>query len=192
MAIRNRKNLTDNKTKKKREPNWLLRFTIIVFIVPLIILVFVLLTSMESSNSPVVGDRFKNQLNPAISDSQIEEVKNSLTYNEVESVEVNLISATLRITINCKDDITSDQIMAIVEDAYNKVDSILPISTYFTNSNNTKMYDVEISAYNFIADGNNNGEVYISKEKSGAAKEATTDVISSPKNEEVSDTLLNN
>ncbi len=195
MAIRRKKQVIDDNGQKTKKPaNWLLRFTIIIFLIPIIILVVVILTSLENSTEPVVGNRFKNQLNPEITSAQIKKVESSLTYNEVEKVDVNLISATLRITINCKDNCTQDQIAAVVEDAYTKVNAILPVNKYFTNKSDTKMYDLEISGYNYIPDAtqDSNAEIYICKSKTGAAKTAVTDIISTPKDKEVSDSLLNN
>lgn len=183
-----------NKVKKEKKPaNWLLRFTIIILLIPIIVVAYLLLSSMGESTSPVVGSRFKNSLDPSISDTDVTNVKNSLVYAESENVSVNLISATLRITINTKDETTLEQCEAITNDAYNKVNSILPIKKYFTNKSKDKMYDLEISVYNFIAaDGQDDSNcAYVVLTKTGASTSPVTDVVSTPKNETVEQTLLN-
>lgn len=186
MAIKTNKLKSSNKDKKnKRKPNWLLRFTLIVIAVPVLILAWTLVTSLETSGEPVVGDRFDNQLDPAITDSQLTEVKNALQYPEAESVSVNLESATLRVTINTIDTATREQIEAIMNDAYNQVSNILPIETYFTNREGVKMYDLEIHVFNFIPDDTNRDAfIYYVLTKNAAATEPSISNPSTPRNEE--------
>ncbi|MDH6366421.1 MULTISPECIES: hypothetical protein [Breznakia] len=180
---------TNKNKKNKRRPNWLLRFTIVIVAVPCLILAFVLLTSMGSSSQPVVGDRFKGQLDPKIEESKLKDIEGLLGYAEAEDVEVNLKSATLRITINTKDETTNEQIAAIVNDAYAKVDSILPIATYFTNKENTKMYDLEIQVYNYLPDEARPTNIHYVLVKNASAESQHTDIVSNAKNQEVADKL---
>ena len=39
-----------------------------------------------------------------------------------------------------------------VDSAYNIVNDQLPIDTYFTNKDGSKMYDLEIDSYNYLID----------------------------------------
>ena len=164
---------------------------IAVIIVPLFLLGVVYLSTKENAGSPTFGDRFDTSLDPAIEQKQLEELENILVYEDVEHVEINLKSATLRITLDAKDNVGSDRITAILKDAYKKVDAILPVKTYFMNQENKKMYDLDIHAYNFLAEEDNTkGWVYKELIKNAAAKSSKIDTLSAPRDKETSDTLL--
>ncbi|MDF9823761.1 ABC-type Na+ efflux pump permease subunit [Breznakia sp. PF5-3] len=181
---------TGQKKTNKRRPNWILRFTLIVIAVPLIILAWVLMTSLETSGEPVVGNRFDNQLDPAITEKKVDELKGKFTYAEAENVEVNLKSATLRITIDVADATTDEQITAIMNDVYAKVDETLPIATYFTNKKAVKMYDLEINVYNYIPDDTNRaGYIYHLLTKNAGNDGPEHSIPSQPKNQSTADDL---
>ncbi|MEE0829971.1 MAG: hypothetical protein UIM26_00695 [Longicatena sp.] len=164
---------------------------IVVIIVPLLLLGVVYFSTKENAGSPTFGDRFETSLDPAIERTQLKEIEKALVYNDVENVEVNLKSATLRITLDTKDNVGSDRITAILKDAYKKVDAILPVKTYFMNQENKKMYDLDIHAYNFLAEEDNTkGWVYKELIKNAAAKSSKIDTLSAPRDKETSDTLL--
>ena len=87
---------------------------------------------------------------------------------------MNLKSATLRISIDVSDDANADTCNAIAQEAYNQVNGILPVDTYFTNTEEAKMYDLEIDAYNFLLDDTHTeGQVDIKVYKSGAGQVVT-------------------
>ena len=164
---------------------------IMVIIVPLLLLGVVYISTKENKGSPTFGDRFETSLDPAIEKTQLKEIEKALVYNDVESVEINLKSATLRITLDMKDDVSSDRVTAVLKDAYKKVDAILPVKTYFMNQENKKMYDLDIHAYNFLAEEDNTkGWVYKELVKNAAAKSSKIDTLSAPRDKETSDTLL--
>lgn len=181
------------KKKNKTRINWLLVVTILLFLIPTIIFGGVIFNSAENTHKPVVAERFKNQLDPKINKNQVAQIKNMIKYPEVESVEVNLISATLRITIDVKDNLYESQVMAIVDDVYNKVNQVLPIDKYFTNRKNVKMYDLEIQCYDFLPKNAVSGgnPIYIMKTKNAAAKKPVVDNMRTPRNQSVSDRMLN-
>lgn len=165
----------------------------IVILIPLILLIYIYFGAKENSGKPTVGERFENSLNPAITTKQVDEVKAALKQEGVEGLEVNLISATLRINIDVTDDATADTITAIMNAAYDSVNAILPIDTYFTNHEKVdKMYDIEVHVYNYIPNDQKpaDGQIYMIKTKTSAAKEPNVSTPSSPKNQEVADKLL--
>ena len=110
----------------------------IVILIPVLLLGWIYLSAKESSGSPTVGSRFDNSLNPAITEEQLDKVKSAMKLDGVESVEVNLISATLRINIDTKDDASSAKVKSIMNEAYDKVNDILPIKKYFTNNDSDR------------------------------------------------------
>lgn len=70
----------------------------------------------------------------------------------VESATMDMKSATLRIHLNMQDGYDEDGLTNAAEAAYGIVNNVLPIDTYFTNSNDSKNYDLEIDSYNFLVD----------------------------------------
>lgn len=197
----NRKNTkksskTNNKDKK---PNTILWIGLVVILVPCLILLYILLGTKEKAGQPVVGDRFEGELDPQITDEQLNSIREALVFENAENVEVNLISATLRITINANDDISSDGALALANAAYDKAMEVLPAETYFTNVKDedgkmkTKMYDIEVQVYNVLKQDNPNniGLIYFVKSKSANMSEPILNNFASPKNEEVANELLN-
>lgn len=175
--------------KKAKKSHIVLVLAVIILIIPCIILGAVVVSSLDDSSKPVVGHRFDHSLDPKITEENITALKETLVYNENENVEVNLKSARLSILINVKDECNEDQIAAIVNDAYAKVDGVLPVATYFTNQvePNVKMYDLQIDVYNFVE---GEGKIHYIITKTGAGVQPVTDVVSSPKNADVANAAL--
>ncbi|MBR3352923.1 MAG: hypothetical protein IKG35_12485, partial [Erysipelotrichaceae bacterium] len=65
----------------------------------------------------------------------------------VEGCAVNLIVETMRIELDVRDDMTSEEMNDLVLQAYEAVNEILPVETYFTQQEDYKQYDLEIYAY---------------------------------------------
>ncbi|MDD7280818.1 MAG: hypothetical protein PUH10_02305 [Erysipelotrichaceae bacterium] len=176
------------KEKKPKQGHKLVWFTIIIIAIPCVIVGYVLLTSLGGQNKPVIGDRFdKNDLNPEITDKLVKEIDAQLqAIDGVEGVETNLKSATLRISLDIRDDASSDTATAICENAYSIVDSVCPISTYFTNTEQGKMYDLEIGAYTYLVDDAHplEGQVHIQLTKTGAG-EKVIDNMNAAKNQDL-------
>ena len=174
--------------------------TIAVIAIPCLILLYIVIGSRENSRSPVTGDRFKNSLDPEITEENLNTLKDSLQFDNADEVEITLKSATLRINIDTKDDLNEEQIKELVVLAYDKVNEKLPIKTYFTNKKNgeetMKMYDLEISAYNILLENDaeaseQSKQIHISRTKNAAAEEPVDDVLSSPKDEQSAEGILN-
>lgn len=177
--------------KPKKKHNYILWAGIIVVMIPCLLLGWLLLSTREKAGAPTVGDRFENALDPAITSEQVNEVKSAMAFDSVDQVEVNLISATLRINIDVQDDMDEDAIKQVAQEAYDKVHGILPIETYFTNKDGDKMYDIEINVYNFIPEAEQEGQIHVVKSKTAAAESDRLDVLTSAKNADIADDLLN-
>lgn len=176
----------------KKKPNYILWAGLIVLLIPVLILLYILFGSMEKTGVPINGNRFDGALNPAISEKQLKSVKSAMAFESIESVNVNLKTGTLRITINTNDDMGLDQIQNIANQAYENLNSVLPIGTYFTDSAKVQMYDLEINVYNLIPDETTQiPQIYVIKSKSGSKEEPLLQVVSQPKNEGVANSLLN-
>ena len=168
-------------------------FTVIIIMIPVVIVGYVLLTSMGGQNRPVEGSRFsKTDLDPAITDSSISSLETSLTsIDNVEKASVDLLSATLRVHLDLVDSATDDVANQALDSAYNIVNDQLPIDTYFTNKDGSKMYDLEIDSYNYLIDDTHtaDGWTYLKLTKTGASKEPVTDNMTTAKDPELASQL---
>ena len=179
MAKMKRRRHTSNKpTGQGHKLVW---FTVIIIMIPVVIVGYVLLTSLGGQNRPVEGSRFsKTDLDPAITKDNISSLESALgNIDNVEKVSVNLLSATLRVHID------------LVDSAYNIVNEQLPIDTYFTNKDSSKMYDLEIDSYNYLIDDTHtaDGWTYLKLTKTGASDGPVTDNMTTAKDPELSNQL---
>lgn len=186
------KNKSKQVKQKNTKSNILYIVAAIVILVPLLMLGYIYFSTKENKGKPTVGSRFDNSLVEKIKQEQIDQVKSSLKYDKAENVEVNLTSATLRITIDLQDTCGKSDVDSVLKDAYKKTTEILPVETYFTNRDEVKMYDLDIHVYNFIPkdDASTKGWVYKETVKNASSKKAVTDTLSSPRSKEDADTLL--
>lgn len=181
------------KKKTNKRSNILYWIAGIVILIPCILLAYIYFGAKENSGKPTVGNRFDDSLNPAITEEQLTKLKSTLKFDGVDNIEVNLISATLRINIDTKDDADSGTVKSLMNEAYDDVDEVLPIKTYFTNNDKSeKMYDLEVHVYNYIPDESHSSDdqIYMIKTKTSAAKKANVSTPSSPKNKKVAEKLL--
>lgn len=194
MAKKGKKQTTDKQTtgKAKHTKSRILYWiAAVVILIPVLLLGYIYLSAKESAGTPTVGSRFDNSLDPAITEEQLTKVKDALKFDGAENVEVNLKSATLRITIDLNDKAGSSKVKSVLNDAYDKVVKILPVKTYFTNQKDVRMYDLDIHVYNFIPEGDDtSGWVYKEKVKNASAKKAVTDTLSSARNKKQANKLL--
>ena len=112
---RKEKKVKKTKDGKPKQNHILVWIAAAVVLIPTIFVGVVVMTSTENQGEPVTGVRFSEEdLNPAITEEQITQVQEAMTFDYVESVEVNLKSATLRININLEDQV--DEILELLED----------------------------------------------------------------------------
>lgn len=191
MAKMKRKRVASNKpTGQGHKLVW---FTVIIIMIPVVIVGYVLLASLGGQNRPVEGSRFsKKDLDPAITDDNISTLESALSNIEnVEKVSVNLLSATLRVHIDLIDSATDDVASAAINSAYSVINEKLPIDTYFTNKDGSKMYDLEIDSYNYLIDDTHtaDGWTYLKLTKTGASDGPVTDNMTVAKDAELSNQL---
>lgn len=182
------KNRKRKKNKSPKQGHKLVWLTLIIIAIPVVVVLYVLQQSLWTQNTPVVGSRFgSNDLNPEITEEQISAIQtNCQNIDNVEEVTVNLKSATLRVHLNMSDGADEDTIKDALTTAYSIVDNTCPITTYFTNSKNSKMYDLEIDGYNYLVDDSHSqdGQIYVKVTKTGSGKK-NTEVLTTPKDEEL-------
>lgn len=143
-----------NKTKVARQKKRLSKSALVLIIgiliiaIPISIFLAILGISALQTGSPRLGSRFNNDLNPEISNSQVEALTSELkAMSSIEEVEVILAQGQLRIFVDTDDNMSDEQFDSLVTSVYSKVNSSLPIDTYFTATDTEKMYDLAINVY---------------------------------------------
>ncbi len=180
-----------NTNSRKKNMKFLYVIAICVIVVPILLLGYIYFSTKENSGSPIIGSRYNNGLSTKIKNNDLKKLEKSLQLEGVEKVEVNLTSATLRINLDVNDDLKSKEVTDLLKDAYAKVDEVLPVDTYFTNQEDVKMYDLDIHAYNFIPKDSKEGWIYKELVKNASSKKTVIDTLSSPRNEDIANDLLN-
>lgn len=176
------------KRQKRRQGHKLVWFTLLVIAIPAIILGLIIQSASNAQGKPVVGSRYgKNDLQVKIEQNQLDQLNEMLkTIGGVEGVEVNLKAATLRISIDVSDGMGNDEINAIADQSYQVVAQVLPIETYFTDTDTSKMYDLEIGVYNFLVDDQHPADQFIYEKitKTGPGQRVV-DVFTTPDDTEL-------
>lgn len=142
-------NTTGTKQKKKMSKGGIVLLVgIIVILIPLLIFGGILLSAALETGTPVVGSRFNNDLEPAITSSQTSTLESSIkAISGVENCEIVLKSAQYRINVDTSDSLSDSEVNSLAVEVYNAVNNTLPVSTYFTATDSKKMYDLAINVY---------------------------------------------
>ena len=195
---RKEKKVKKTKDGKPKQNHILVWIAAAVVLIPTIFVGVVVMTSTENQGEPVTGVRFSEEdLNPAITEEQITQVQEAMTFDYVESVEVNLKSATLRININLEDQVDEadqDLVENIAQDAYDAVNEILPVDTYFSQKEDGKMYDLSINVYNYSSFDEEHTEdhwIYVCLTKTSASQESVIDVPSVARDPDTAEAVMN-
>ena len=174
------------KPKKRRGSRTVIIFWICLVLVfaPILILGWILFSSSMNTHSPVIGNRYQGDLNPAITKDQMAKVKTaSAAVSGVQNVDVEMTTATLRVYANVATSATSDTATATADSLYQAVSSVLDPSVYFTKTDSEKMYDLEIHVYNEPERTNAAGEnfVYVIETKTSSMSAPAAQVVSEAK-----------
>ena len=175
------------KGKKKLSKGALvLIISLIIILIPCLIFGCILISAALESGKPVDGNRFKGDLNPAITSSNTSSIKNSIeALSGVEKCDIELTSAQYRVNVDTVDTLTDKQIEDLCVDIYNIVNKELPMATYFTASSSEKMYDLAVNVYNKIDDDN----IYYILTKNSKMDTYSVQCVSSAVDEELASDL---
>lgn len=175
------------KGKKKLSKGALvLIISLIIILIPCLIFGGILISAALESGKPVDGNRFKGDLNPAITSSNTSSIKNSIeALSGVEKCDIELTSAQYRVNVDTVDTLTDKQIEGLCVDIYNIVNKELPMATYFTASSSEKMYDLAVNVYNKIDDDN----IYYILTKNSKMDTYSVQCVSSAVDEELASDL---
>lgn len=139
---------TKKERKKLSRSALVLIVSILIIAIPVIIFLAILGISALQTGTPREGSRFDNDLQPEITSSMVETLKTDLqSLSSVEEVDVVLSQGQLRIYIDTDDNMSDEQFDSLITSAYSKLNSALPVDTYFTATDTSKMYDLAINVY---------------------------------------------
>lgn len=167
-------------------------FFLILLLIPVGIFGWLILSAWLDTGSPILGNRYEGDLDPAITKANLDEIE-SLTksVNGVEKAQVHLSTATLRVYADINDSASIETAQSTAESVYAKVVSVLDPNVYFTKHDGKKMYDVEVHVYN---KENNDDEsmVYVIETKTSSMESPRVQVVSEPIDAELAQQLRDN
>ena len=179
-----------HKSKKKDKSTIILIVGLVLIAIPCAILGWILISASMDTGKPINGDRFKGDLDPAITKDQLSEIESRIKgENQVEKVTVELTTATLRVYVDAVDSISDEEASALSETAYNDVTAVLNEGPYFTAAGGKKMYDLEVHVYNNIDKSGAGDYVYVIRSKNSGMEQAATQVVSKPLDAELAQQL---
>lgn len=163
---------------------------LILIAAPVGVLGWILLSSMMDTGSPVLGNRYEGDLDPAITKDQMTEIESAVGALEgVEKSSVQMVTATMRVYADVADDWGVDAVKGKADEIYNTVASVLDPAVYFTQADGRKMYDLEIHVYNLADNREDDAFVYVIRNKTSSMSEPISSVVSEPIDAELAQRL---
>ncbi|MBR5289928.1 MAG: hypothetical protein IKU28_02930 [Erysipelotrichaceae bacterium] len=184
----------EKKAKKKGRmdaASWIIIIGLLIIAIPCAAFVYILLSAQAATGTAISGDRFTGDLDPAITETQMANVVTSVESIEgVESAEVILKSATVRVYVDTLDEMTPEVAEGIANQAYEKLTAECDPSVYFTQTASKKMYDVEVHVYNLAENRDSEEFVYVIVSKSSSMEAPIARLVSDPLDPELAAQLL--
>lgn len=184
----------EKKAKKKGRMDaatWIIIIGLLIIAIPCAAFAYILLSAQAATGTAISGDRFTGDLDPAITETQMTDVATAVqTIEGVESSEVILKGATLRVYVDTLDEMTPEVAEQIAYQAYDKLVEVCDPSVYFTQTASKKMYDVEVHAYNLEENRDSEEFVYVIVNKSSSMEAPIARLVSEPLDPELAAQLL--
>lgn len=180
--------VTKSKKKKLSSSAIVIIVACLIILIPVFIFLGIIASSAIGNSKPVLGNRFNNDLNPAITSSNQDKIASEIkALSNVDSVEIVMPTAQLRINVDASNSSSKEDIESLGKKVYEIVDKEIPVSTYFTMSNDgKKMYDLEINVYNYIPeDTKDEGWISYLVTKNSKMETFSTQFTSEPKSPEL-------
>ena len=187
---------TNQEIKEKKKgrldaASWIIIIGLLIIAVPCAAFLYILLSAQAATGTAISGDRFTGDLDPAITETQMANVVTSVeTIEGVESAEVILKSATVRVYVDTLDEMTPEVAEGIANQAYEKLTAECDPSVFFTQTASKKMYDIEVHAYNLTENRDSEEFVYVIVSKSSSMEAPIARLVSEPLDPELAAQLL--
>ena len=179
------------KTKKNRHFTGLLFWICLILLsAPFVVLGWILFSSRMDTGAPVIGNRYDGDLDPAITRAQLEEVATAVKgVGGIEDSDVELATATLRVYADIADASNAEEATNKANELYSVVSTILNPEIYFSQTDDKKMYDMEIHVYNLAENREAENFVYVIETKTSSMPSPQAQLVSEPKNPELAEAL---
>jgi copper chaperone CopZ len=192
--VKTNKKTSDKKKKKIRIHRTSVIFWICLALVltPFAILGWILVSASMDTGSPVIGNRYEGDLDPAITKDQMNDVEAAVKkIDGVDDSFVTMTTATLRVYADVSDSADEATCDAEADSIYTAVSSVLDPSVYFTKTDSEKMYDLEIHVYTIPERTDADGEnfVYVIDTKTSNMTDPAKQTVSVAKDQAVADQL---
>lgn len=160
---------------------------IIIILIPCSVFGYILISASLKNHEPVIGNRYDNDLDPAITSDNIAAIQTKVSaLDKVEKCTVELTTSQLRVNVDCDNSITDEESQLLVDVVYQTVSKELSVSTYFTSTSTKKMYDLAINVYNEIG---SEDFIYYLLTKNSNMTEPSVQLVSVAKNESIASEL---
>jgi hypothetical protein len=184
--------MTQKKTPvKKRKiskihwPTVVLILSLVLIAIPTVAIGKVLYDAFAATGTPLFGNRYDLDLNPKITSEQLSELESKISEEVlVDDVNITLISASLRVNVDVKDEITLEELTTLATALYSHVAAILPVETYFKMNETSKMYDLELHIFNNLELKDDESYKYLIFLLNSVMEEPLIQLVSDPKNPE--------
>lgn len=179
----------DKKTKKLSKSAIVLIVGLCIIAIPCIVFLGIILSASLKTGKPILGDRFKNDLVNEISKSHCADIEKDIkALSNVELVEVELPqTGRLVVSVDVSDSLSEEETTKLAESIYETVIKTLPVNTYFTATDNARMYDLTINVYTQAQASDT--RTYIIVTKNSQIELPSYQVVSKPLNEELAKEL---
>ena len=164
---------------------------LVLVVIPIAVFAWMIISAALDTGTPILGNRYKNDLDPAITKSELEEIKSATSnISGVQSASVELATATLRVYADIDDDASVDSCKTIANEVYRAITSTLDANVYFSQHDGMKMYDLEVHVYNKMPkESNYDSFNYVIETKTSSMDEPIDQVVSEPINAELAQQL---
>lgn len=180
------------KRSRRRRRNPVFWIALILFAAPFLVLGWFLLSAALDKGSPILGERYKNDLNPAITKADLTNIEEQAAkVDGVIKAETRLATGTLRLYANISENSTEEQADAMADQLYSVVTGVLDPAVYFSQHDQEKMYDLEIHVYNQKDPAKQDGDsfVYVIDTKTSSMDAPVKQTVSKPVNAELAQQL---
>lgn len=190
--VENKSVKTKKKSNKKLDASTIIIIVgLIIIMIPFLVLGYILLSDSMKTGSPITGDRFINDLDPAITENDLSSISAAIkNIDGVENVECVLKTATLRVYVDVDDNKTSEEIQTMAEEIYKAVTDECDEATYFSQNGTKKMYDLEVHVYNLKENRDSDDFIYVIVNKNSSMEKMVIQVVSEPKDPDLAKELL--
>lgn len=185
-----KRNVTKKQMRRVRFVFWL---CLLLLLIPALAFGWIILSAALDTGSPILGDRYKDDLDPAITKAELDNIKNEVgSLSGVDKSEVHMATATLRVYADISDNASVDSAKSTADRVYKTVTSVLDPNVYFSQSDGKKMYDLEVHVYNKVSDADDESVVYVIQTKTSSMESPVTQIVSEPIDAELAQQLRDN